>query len=236
VTATTAKAKADPLAALDSAREQLDEARRDRAQVGEQSRAFQVEMQSAAGELEHLARTDRSQFGEDGQPLPKTRAAELRAKLDQAGSSRWPDIVAGAEDRLRRAQEHVRGVTADNAVELARLEYDRGLAATERLRGLAADMRAAIVEARATEPALLGITTALGGVFDGRDVQVDPRWQQLEQFLDALETLEPARIPRLTPYVDEEPSVFRCTSGWVPARSAAHVELVEQPPKMERPS
>ena len=80
-------------------------------------------------------------------------------------------------------------------------------------------------------------TTSLPGAIDGRSIQVDPLLRELELVLDNLDDLEPARIPVLTPYADEEPQVIRTADGgWVRASHAGDTELGEQPEKIQRPA
>jgi len=237
MTTATSPDTTDTIAAIAAVREQLDAARKERARLGEESRTYQREIGAAEAGLDHLARTAPDQFTE-GQPKPKTEAAKLRAKLDEAQTNRWPAILAGADERIAALEREVSGLVRDNVVGLARVEYDRGLAGIQQVQALAPEMLDVIGRARATEPALLAIATAAGGGnIDGRSVQVDPLLGELERVLRKVGELEPARIPVLTPYVDEEPTVVQTAAGgWIHVSNAGRTELAEQPPKIERPS
>ncbi len=121
-------------------------------------------------------------------------------------------------------------------MELARAEHDLGAGDLQEVKALAQKTLEAISRVRAREVPLLTIATAVGGLFDGRSVWVDPHLQEIERVLGGAEDLLPARIPAMTPYNDEEPQAVRTVDGWVPVRSADGVELVEQPERIERPS
>jgi hypothetical protein len=127
-------------------------------------------------------------------------------------------------------------LTRQNAVELARREYERGLRARSRLLSLRAEMREAIEELKAPEPELLAIASAVGGPLDGRSVFVDPMIRKLGQTLDRLDDLEPSRIPPLTPYRDEDPQTVRRGDEWVRAWSAGEIDPECQPERIERPT
>ena len=209
--------KTESVSRLAAVRTELDEARRARARLGEEARAFQREVQLAEAGLDHLARTAPDQFA-DGQPKPKTEAAKLKAKLEEAKTSRWPSILDGADERIVAKERELAKLIRDNASELATAEYEAGLEEVQRVRSLALELRGAIAQVKSHEPSLLTITSALGGVFDGRDVWVDPHLAEIERVLGGVDELQPARIAALTPFTDEEPRVVRTVDGWVPAR------------------
>lgn len=235
LTTTTDTPTTDAFANIAAIREQVEAARADRERLGDEATAYFREVEQASAELDHLARSATEQFGSDGQPKPKSKAAALKKKVEDSRQSSWPAILQGADQAIVKLDGELRDLLNANCVELARQEYDRGLDGVRRVQSLAAAMRDAIGAMRATEPALLEIVTAIGMPLDGRDVAVDPRWQELERMLDSLAELEPARIAALTPYSGEQPRKVRTPSGeWSHAGGAERPE--DQPPPMERPS
>lgn len=228
----------DPFARLQALNEQLEAARRDRARRGEEARAFGREVEQAKVELDHLARTAPDQFDGTGQPKAKSKAGQLKKKIEQAGTSRWPSILDGADQRIAEVERQVRDLLRENAEVIARADYERGLEAKRRLQSLASQMREAVGQMRASEPSLLAITTAVSGPLDGRDVEVNPRLGEVERLVELVDEIRPARIPTLTPYADEEPVIWKTADGgWMPVRSEPAAGWAEdQPERVERPS
>jgi hypothetical protein len=177
----------DWLAALEAAREQRDAAAAEREEIDGEARAWSDGVRQAEAELDHLARTEREQFDEGGQPRAKSRAAQLRKQIAEAREARWPEIIAGADQRLDEAERALRRLTSEHAVELARREYERGLQARQRLFALlrGEEVRDAIAELRAAEQELLAITSAVDGPINGQHVYVDPLLQDFEQMWSA---------------------------------------------------
>ncbi len=236
-TSTAPKAPADPLDQLREARAQLDTARTERARLDERREAYAAQLREAQAEFDQLAANEPDQFDDHGLPVKNSRAWKLRAQLDQAQKSKWPDLIAGSDERGRQAEDRLRRLTGKHGVALARQAHDAGVAAIQDVRSRAAELRAALAAVRAPEPDLLWIATAAAGAIDGRSVWTDVRVGELEQALDAAEHMLPARLVPMTPYVGEEPSVFLAGGGgWIPARSAGNAELAEQPTPIEPPA
>jgi hypothetical protein len=226
---TTATAT-DPLAA---ARERLDAARQERAELGVEARAWETEIANAAAELDHLANTDREQFGPDGQPRPKTRAAELRRKIEDSRSTLWPDVLRGSDRRVIDADANLKRVTAANAVELALGEFRAGEAELEELDAYAEAMLEVIARVTGRSRRLIEIAAACSGI-DGRSVVSDDRIERLGKLLSEHETFTPPRIAYLTPFVGENPRVVRGRQdGWIGAEHGSDNFHDEQPARIE---
>ena len=237
MTTTSTTPAADPLDQLREARAQLDTARAERDKLAQRRDAYAAELREAQAEFDELAAAKPDQFDNHGLPVKNSRAWKLRAQLDQAQKSKWPDLIAGTDERVRQAEDRLRRLTARYAVPLARAEHDRGVEAIKDVRSRASELRAALAAVRAPEPDLLWIATAAAGAIDGRSTWSDARVGELERALESVELMLPARIPAMTPYVGEEPSVFLTSDGsWVPARSAGQAELAEQPEPIEPPT
>jgi hypothetical protein len=161
-----------------------------------------------------LARSDPTQFGQDGLPRPKTAAARLRANLERARDSRWPDVISGSDERVREVEEELRRLVADHAAVFAREQWDRGLEAVEKIKQLAPEMLAAVAQAQHSYHVLHGIVAVLpGGVIHGTSIQVDPRLDEIERAPAGLEGLRPARVPPLVPFVCEEVDAYATQDG-----------------------
>jgi hypothetical protein len=115
--------KKDPLAELREVERQLEEARADRARLGEQAEKFAMGIRVVEVEYGDLSRTAPKQFDGNGQPKPKTRAGTLKKQLEQAQSSRWPQILDGADQRVSELQRKLGVIIEQNAVELATREF-----------------------------------------------------------------------------------------------------------------
>jgi hypothetical protein len=238
MTTATKEGEGAQLAALQEARERLEEARQERAVKDRDARGYsRVDMQARA-EYERLARSEPEQFGEDGQPKPKTDAAKLKRQVDDAKTSRLPEMVKGADERVAELEAEVRRLTAPLATELARAEYEAGLEAKAEALVIRDQLLAVIGKVNASHPALLEIATATRGALDGSHVVVDPRWQEVGDLLRSMDEFEPVRVPAITPYEDEDP-IFRRTAddSWMDVhydpKAGWHEE---QPEPVERPA
>jgi hypothetical protein len=136
---------------------------------------------------------------------------------------------------VARCEAEVQQLTRANAIDLARREHDRGLEAVRRVRALTGELRQALAAVRAPEPNLIAIATSVHGALNAKNVWTDARVAELERALEAADFMLPARIPVMTPYVDDPPpQFFLMTNGdWIPAGSAGQVELAEQPEPIE---
>jgi DNA repair exonuclease SbcCD ATPase subunit len=177
--------KADQLAALQEARERLEEAKQERATKDEDARAWARSVQQAQAELDRLAASEPGQFDHSGQPRPKTAAAKAKRKVDDAKTSRWPAMVKGAEDRIAECEAEVRRLTRPIAAELARSEYEAGLKAKREALVARDQLLAAIARVHASEPTLTGLANAVPGL-NGTNVSIDGRWHELELLLRSI--------------------------------------------------
>ena len=156
-TATKAPMEADQLAALRAAKERLAEAQQERAKLDKEARAYSDELAQAQAKLDHLARTDRDQFDGSGQPKPKTAAAKAKQTIDAGKSSRWPAMIAGADERIASLDAEVRRLARPLTSELARAQYDEALEAKGEAMVLRDHLLAAIDKVDASRPHLLEI-------------------------------------------------------------------------------
>ena len=156
-------------------------------------------------ELGHLARTDPAQFGEDGQPKAKSRAAELKQQLDEAGSSNWADMLAGDDQRVKAAQANVHRLTAENAEELATAEFRAGEDDLTEGDALVEGLLGVLSRLEARRARQIAITTSRNGDIDGRHVVTDDRVDELIRLLEEYPVFKPPRIPTLSPLVGEQP-------------------------------
>ena len=231
-----AKAPTDPLDELREARAQLDSARAENARLRERRDNYANKIRAAQQELDQLAASRPSEFGDDGAPKRGSRAAKLRTEIDAAGKSRWLSVIEGSDARVQEAEDRLRQLTAKYGVPLAREAHDRGVEAIQHVRSRAAELRAALAAVRAPEPDLLWTATAAAGAIDGRSVWTDARVAELERALDAVNHLMPARIPPMTPYTGETPAVHLTNDGsWIGTQSepkagwAEPIEPIEPP-------
>jgi hypothetical protein len=232
-TATKASKATDGLDERREAQERLDEARQERARLGEESRAYATELARADAALRHLARTSRDQV-DGGQPKPGSEAAKLKAKLDQAEESKWPDILAGADQRIAELEDEVRRLTDRYAVELATPEFRTGEEELTKLDELADQLLAILSSLEARSHRLINIAASCQGRIDGRDVYTDDRLAQLRDLLIERASFRPPRIPILTPFTDEQPRVVRGKSGgWIDSMHGSDNNADEQPPKLK---
>ncbi len=232
-----AKAPTDPLDELREARAQLDSARAENARLRERRDNYAGKLCAAQQELDTLAASRPSEFGDDGAPKRGSRAAKLRTEIDAAGKSRWLSVVEGSDARVQEAEGRLRRLTARHGVLLARQAHDAGVAAIQNVRSRASELRAALAAVRAPEHDLRWIATAAAGAIDGRSTWSDARVAELERALDAADHMLPARIPVMTPYVGEEPTVSLAGDGsWVDIRSEPKSGWAEQPEPIEPPA
>jgi hypothetical protein len=237
-TATKTEAgKADQLAGLQEARERLEELRQERATRDQDAGAYTQGVMLARAELDRLVASEPEQFGGDGLPKPKTEAAKLKAKIEAAETSRWPAVMAGLDQRIHELEAEVRDLMRPVAVELARAEYEAGLEAKREVLVVRDQLLAAIGRVHATGPALTELANAARGL-NGSHVAIDPRWHELEDLLRSIDEFEPARIPPMTPYTDEDPVIRRAADGaWMSVSSDPKAGWSdEQPEPVERPS
>ncbi len=133
--ATTTKTT-DPAAELAPIEEQLEVAREERSRLGQEARAWADGVQALEAELDGIARNDPAQFGPDGQPKAKGRAAELRAEITkQTTGQKWPDILGGADQRIRSLEQELSRAMEANADALARGRVSRAGAQPTRRSG-----------------------------------------------------------------------------------------------------
>ena len=236
MTTTTETSTADRLAELEAAKERLAAANAEREKIDAEYREWDDGIRNAKAESNHLARTEREQFA-GGRPRPKTRAAALEKQIADAEKANWREIIRGADEQVAEAEHEARRLTASLAVELALKGYERGLRGRERLLAVlrGKEVRDAIGEMRAAEADLREVAVAVDGPIDGRSV-IDPSLEKLERTLEAVASVEPARIPTMTPYPDETVTVVRKNGSWARAEIAGEIDPDQQPPRIERPS
>jgi hypothetical protein len=236
VTTTEATPSTDPFAAIQAVEQRLQDARQERGRLGRQQRDWAANIAQVEAHLRQLARSDPSQFTQDGLPKPKSEASRLRAKLEQARPSRWGDVLAGADERIERLELEHRELVRVHAAALARAEWDGGVEACGRVRELARELLAAVAEAQRSYHVLHSILTTVPGTLDGRSIEVDGRLDQLEQLLGSLEGLKPPRLQAFTPFEGEDVTVLALEDGnWIRAASAhqSRVPLADpQPPRV----
>jgi len=214
-------------AAAHKARQERDRVRRDAQSHGEKLRALDAE-------LGYLARSDASQFDGDGQPVAKSRAAEIRSQIDSASTARWGDLLDGAEQTVRRAEGAVAEHRAEHAVELATEEFRRGEELTAALSIEAERVLESIGELDGVNGRLIGIVAACPGKIDGRDIASDPRLGELRQLLSDHETFCAPRSRSLTPLVAEHPpALLSAGGGWIGGGHGGVNYSPEQPPRVE---
>ena len=119
---------------------------KERAELGVQQREWATGIAEVETQLRGLAQTDPGQFGPDGLPKPKSEAASLRSALEKAKASNWPDVIAGGDERLRQAETAYRGAVRDNAITLARIQYERSREGVRRVQELGEELRGALGE------------------------------------------------------------------------------------------
>jgi hypothetical protein len=230
----TTKTKADPVAELTPIREKLEAAREERSRLGQEARAWEDDLARLQAELDGLANTDASQFA-GGQPKPKTRAAELRAEIDKrTNGHKWPEIIGGADARIRSLEAELSRRTEANAEALARHDYEgRGVANAERWRKIAMLILEADAEYTASTQYQMGIAISVGGL-DARDVFSDPAVAEARKLADRLAEVQPPRSVSLVPLTSEEPPRVRSQSGgFIGANVSLNNAAEDQPERVE---
>ena len=156
----------------------------------------------------------------------------MRSKLDKAQSNRWPDLLAGADQRISEIEDEMRTLTNRHAVELATAEFRGGEDDLLELDAWAEQGLAILGRLWARRDRLIGIAAATRGL-DGRDVWSDQGLDELTKALNAHGDRRPPRIPTLTPLVDEQPlKVYRVRGDW--GRTTHNDQIAEdQPAKLE---
>jgi hypothetical protein len=230
----TPKKQPGPLDDLRAAEEQVQVAREERRRLGDEATAFFNELARVEAELRGIAETDPEQFGPDGQPKPKSKAAGLRKQLEEGASNRWPQILTGADGRISALEQEVQQGVEDNAVELARREYQGGEKDLADLSALAEQMLPILSRLEERRGHLVDVTSACRGQIDGQDVGADQRLVELRRLLEAHPEFTPPRIPALTPLVgEEEPRKVRAANGEWTHAAWDHEPHPEQPEKVE---
>jgi hypothetical protein len=232
---TTKTQPTDPAAVLVPIEEQLQVAREERARLGQEARAWADGVAGLEAELSALARSDASQFGSDGQPKPKSRAAELRAEITKrTNGQKWPEILEGADQRIRNLENELNGAVEANAEALARAEYEGpGKAAADKIKHGAALIAEGQAEYVASEQRLMGICTATQGL-NAQDIVSDPRVVHAARATESLDDLAPPRSRSLTPMSEETPPRYRIRSGgFVRSPHPDDVADVPQPERVE---
>jgi hypothetical protein len=237
MTATKTRPKtrpADALAELKRLEAAAQTARQERDRVKREAQAFVNGLEALDAELGRLARTEPAQFGPDGTPSPKSRASEIQAELSRArDTSRWPDLIAGAEHAVSVAERAVTGYREANAVELATIEYRLGESLVAELSEHAGPMLAKLAELDGVKGRLMDIAASCRGRINGRDVAVDPRLEELRRLLEQHVEFNPPRSVSLTPFEDENPPTVRSAEGgWIAGGHVAD-SYGEQPPRIE---
>jgi hypothetical protein len=188
----------------------------------------------AEAELRSLAPTEREQFDGSGQPRPKTRAAKLKAKIDEAQSSKWPEILAGADERIDRAEDRERQLTDNNAIELAQRDYRAGEDDLAAGAELAEQLLEILQRVRGRMGSLTHTVASCRGRIDGRDIEVDPAIGELIERLRKYPDLAPPRSRTLTPLATENPAIVRGNSGgWISTAHGSDNFAEEQPERVE---
>jgi hypothetical protein len=230
----TTKTKADPAAELTPIREKLEAARQERARLGMEARAWQTGTAGLERDLADLARDDPSQFG-GGFPKQKTKAAELRVELDKrANGHKWPEIIGGADARIRSLEAELSRRTEANAEALARHEYEgRGTDNAGKWRQIAALILEADSEYTASVQTQMGIVNSVGGL-NGRDVFSDPAVAEARKLVDRLAEIQPPRSVSLVPLTSEEPPRVRSLNGgYIGANVSLNNAAEDQPERVE---
>src|SRR5829696_2216507 len=231
---TATKTKPDSASEFTEAHRELDGARKTRARRGEAYRGYQQKLAQTQAELGHLARTDPDQFGEDGQPKPKSRAAELKQQLDEAGSSSWADVLAGDDERIRAAEVNVHRLTAKHAEELATAEFRAGEDDLAEGDALVEGLLRVLSRLAARRARQIANTVSCNGDIDGRHVLTDDRVDGLMRLLEQYSDFKPPRVTTLSPLVGDEPRVVKGRNGgWIGAHHGSNNYCDEQPEKLE---
>ena len=234
---TTAPAKTDPLAEVEGSRQRLEAARQERAQLGEQQRAWGQGIAEIEAQLRAMAHDDPSQFDASGSPKAKSEAASLRKALEQARASSWPDVLAGGDARVAEAATAYRRAVRDNAITFARLQYERSREGVKHVQALGQELKAALGQVVQPEAELLDIVTSVGPPLNGQDVHHDDLIEMLLEVLGRLDNLQPTRVATLTPFEGEEVRVRRTADGgWLGTQSEPRSGWhPEQPERVPRP-
>jgi antitoxin (DNA-binding transcriptional repressor) of toxin-antitoxin stability system len=231
---TTVTKASDPVAELTPIREKLEAARQERARLGVESRAWQDGIGKLERDLVDLARDDPVQFA-NGFPKQKTKAAELRAEIDKrANGHKWPEIIGGADARIRSLEAELSRRTEANAEALARHEYEgRGTANAEKWRQIATLILEADGEYTASAQYQMGIAISVTGL-DGRDVFSDPVVGEARKLADRLAEVQPPRSVSLAPLPTEDPArVKSVNGGYIGAGVNAGDIAEDQPERVE---
>jgi hypothetical protein len=231
----TTKTKADPADELAAIEEQLEAAREERARLDAEARAWQAELGKLEHDLVDLARNDPGQFA-NGFPRPKTQAAKLQAEIEERKNGhKWPDLLGGADQRVRKLEAELSRTTAASADEPARREYlGNGKGAVEKLRQAAALIREGAAEYRASATRHVQIAYACPGL-DGQDVWSDPAVDEAQAFAERLAQVQPPRSVSLCPLVDEGPPRVRSKSGGYIGANMSRRDAAEDQPQPVEP-
>ena len=138
--------------------------------------------------------------------------------------------------RVGQAETDYRRVVRDNAITLARLQYERSLDGVRKVQALGQELKAALGQVVQPEAELLDIVISVGQPLNGQDVLHDDLIEALTGALGRLDNLQPTRVPTLTPFEGEELRVHRTADGgWLGThatpRSGWHPEQPERVPR-----
>ncbi len=100
----TTATSTNPKAKLEEAEKQLAEACRNRAKRGEEYSAWDARPSTRRRGAQLIAATDPDQFDGAGQRSRRAGQRNLAEKLDQDGSSRWPQILEAADRQVVAAE------------------------------------------------------------------------------------------------------------------------------------
>jgi hypothetical protein len=226
--------QADDLPAIE---EQLQTAREERSRLGQEARVFADKLAGLQAEFSGIARRDATQFGPDGQPKAKSRAAELKTEITKAsGGHQWAALIEGADARIRELEHELTRALAANAEALARAEYEgAGQAAVEKLRQGAALILEGCDEYTASADRQGRIANSVAGL-DGQDIVADPVVDEARRAVHGLGGAQPPRSKSLTPLVDDQPRKLRMVAGgYADGYSLRDEDVAEDQPERVEP-
>lgn len=162
-----------------------------------------------------------------------SKAAALRREIERAGSSRWPDILRGSDERVAALETQVRQLVDQHSIELATREFRAAEAVLAELDEPAEKILELIGKLKGHEAQLIQICASTRGRrLDGRDVFWDANLDALRGLLEHHANLKPPRSVHLSPLVGEEPRLRRTPDGgWI--EHWGNQPLGEQPEKLE---
>lgn len=217
----------DPLA-----ERKLEEAQAERARLGDEATAYFDGINQAQAEFDHIARTATEQFGPDGQPTPKSKAASLREQIDRVASNNWRQVLQGADQRIGDRTMQRSASSGAKTPKSWPSVFEAGRDDLRELDRLADQMLDVIGRLRGREASLTQVAIACPGL-DGRDVGWDPALNELAKLLETHRDIQPPRLSPVTPYTDEEPRKIRhVQGGWLPVEHAE--PHPDQPERVER--